>query len=99
MAAARPPWASGVAPPPIPSLLSSSTRRPWLAAVSAAVMPAAPEPSTTTSVSRAQRSGDRGSRRNSAPVTVAVTEPLVTGPAPEPVTGPAPRPARARPPP
>ena len=28
MAAARPPWASGVAPPPIPSLVSSSTRRP-----------------------------------------------------------------------
>ena len=61
IAAARPPWASGVAPPPTPlSLVISSTRRPCSAAASAALMPAAPEPTTTTSASRSQRGRDRG---------------------------------------
>ena len=61
--------------------------------------PAAPEPTTTTSVSRAQRSGDRGRRRSSAPVSGHWPRSPGRGAGRGPVTGPSPRPARARPPP
>src|SRR5450756_1013146 len=54
IAAARPPCASGVAPP-IRSLVTISTRSPRAAALSAAEIPAAPDPTTTTSASRRHR--------------------------------------------
>ena len=54
MAAASPPCASGVAPP-IRSLVTISTRSPDAAALSAAEIPAAPDPTTTTSASRRHR--------------------------------------------
>ena len=50
-AAASPPCASGVAPP-TRSLVTTSTRSPAAAAVSATEIPAAPDPTTTTSASR-----------------------------------------------
>ena len=70
IAAARPPWAKGVAPPPMSSsLVSSSTSRPCRAAVRAAVTPAAPDPTTTMSASRSQCVCDHGRWRISGPLT------------------------------
>ena len=73
MAAARPPCASGVAPP-IRSLVTISTRSPAAAAVSAAEIPAAPDPTTTTSASRRHRARTGGSAR-SARATGAASVP------------------------
>ena len=67
------------APADVLLLLSSSTLRPCRAAVRAAVMPAAPDPTTTTSASRSQCVCDQGRWRSSGPVTAWPARPAGRG--------------------
>ena len=97
-AAARPPWASGVAPAPSPSLVTSRTRRPCRAAARAALIPAAPEPTTTTSGDRSQRGCGRGRPNTRSPLTPCPPRSRPPpwpaprgGPGPPPPAAPAPR--------
>ena len=68
--AQMPPPERAVEPPNVPVFSSTTTRRPWCAAVSAAVIPAAPLPTTTTSNSA---SGSRAARPLSWPPPAAHT--------------------------
>lgn len=79
-AAAMPPWAQRVEPSSSRALVTTTVRRPAAAQRSAAVRPATPEPTTTTSASRDQPGAGACSRM---PVPAAVSPPpLPAGPLP-----------------